>query len=239
MLEKIYKYLLSFLIKKHFVFRSRYYEENIVINDTNIIEYHFINVSDLSVWVNDLELLPVVFGSPDKLHEIKLSVNYNEEDTTIYRVKVAEEFGACTKTGEAQFTIPDFFDATEPTDCIWQMNVILGVNVIAIMPMIQRFYTAGTILTALNLALTLPPPATFVVNYVGSDLVINITNVTLACGDSTQMFIQLIELPSPAPICPLFAGSQTMDAFVNNPQSVKRGKLLAIFKMKAGLLPNP
>jgi len=95
MLEKIKNSLFSFLQIKHFVFRFQIYEKQTdIVNDTQVIQYEFVNLGDSEVQINSLPLQPLA----SNFHRIKLDIRAHERDITIYRVKFSNASGLCTAT---------------------------------------------------------------------------------------------------------------------------------------------
>jgi hypothetical protein len=92
LLDRIKKALFHFLQVKHFVFRFQQFDRHTsVVNDTNVVEYEFVNWGDNAVDINGAILLPLGTG----FNRMKLDIRDHEKDTTIYRVKFIENGGFC------------------------------------------------------------------------------------------------------------------------------------------------
>lgn len=97
-MEKLYE-ILKVLVKlcvtsgneKQFVFDFMIYDgsdgETGIINDTNVVQYEFVNLGSTVCVINDMVLLPV--ASNKEFHRIKLDIGFNEMDVTIYKYKFA------------------------------------------------------------------------------------------------------------------------------------------------------
>jgi len=250
-IEKVKKYLQAFLFKKHFVFRFQYYEHDTVVNDTNVVEYEFINVGSRSVDVNNTTLIPVALGplgSPigDIFSRMKLAVNYNEEDTTIYRIKFPI-FPDCEVLSHATLILSGWnvcpVAPIDPDHCEFSFGGNYGPFSYCSAFLVNCF-TANTQakFQALIDANTFVPElqGKTVVTFIPTanpnvfDIKLEVTNVLLPCGEhffgvSFEIFtgVGCLQIASVVPI---------MD---NGPVNNGVPKLLVISKVKAGLLNNP
>jgi hypothetical protein len=247
MIEKIKYFLQQFLFKKHFVFRSQYYFETAVVSDTNVIEYEFINVGRTSVFVNDAELLPVQLGVPvgsgigDIFSRMKLSVNYNEEDTTIYRIKFPIQ-NLTIKTCEGSNCFPFFVPCLIAPICSsYTIDVFVGNGFLNLVPIVTPFVITCTMsaITIQNLFI-----ANLLPQFAGASVVV--TSFSLATGlcitisdlqvglSVTTLYISFnpVLIACPVPDTQPFALTCVVPIFL-------QPKLLVITKVKAGLKDNP
>jgi len=79
----------TFKNKEGFEFKGRIYDQDDTINDTNVIQYEFINLGVDAVIINDtIELLPFFPGANFVANNrFKPDIYTNECDNTIYKIK--------------------------------------------------------------------------------------------------------------------------------------------------------
>ena len=250
MIERIKTFLLAFLFKKHFTFRFQYYDTDTVVNDTNVIEYEFVNVGRTSVLVNDMELFKDNSGGgglglyEDTFRRWKCKVNYNEVDTTIYRIKFPKI--DCVKVCKGTFTIFDWVTCNGmPTDCEYITQLFIsGIPITnpfnincntgatqnlwqqAIDNNISAGFT-GTITVTFNAT---ADPLKF-------DVLIDVFNVSLPCT-TNPVLLSISFSTQPTQECPNYLVQPTPMVCIL-PEPAPKGKLLVISKCLAGLKDNP
>ena len=187
-MSKFRKYLLKLLIgyfrAKQFVFRFQYYtgtdEESGQINDTNVVQYRFINQGTSVCLINEGELQPGINPGgainliPGK--EFVLEVRSREKDVTIYKYKFLDVLG---KTCSGEFTMLEFF--AQSSSCDFTVQLFIAGNAI-INPIVINSANSVADIQALVDANIVPgftgtivvsrPPAT-------NDLVFSVTGVEL------------------------------------------------------------
>jgi len=87
-LKALKAYLYAFIRAREYVYRFEYYDEQSdtsAIDDTNVVQYEFINQGTTIVEINGMKIYPEWAGIAP--HRVLLHINYNEMDVTIYKFK--------------------------------------------------------------------------------------------------------------------------------------------------------
>lgn len=221
--EKLIKLFTRYITEAQFVFRFMYYEKNTTINDTNVVQYEFINQGNTVIDINGMLLQPSASG----LEPVRWisAIQNNENDVTVYKVKFQK---VATKLCSGSVCITGFVPCPDvPPFCQYTIKIEIDGVSLGGGFIVQCNYSQAQIQALLDANLLPQYVGKILVTFGINGLCFQFTDIPVAVSNAgiVTIFFQAID-----PTCPLFSPIVfPLTCTVFTPIN----KLLVISKMKA------
>lgn len=221
--EKLIKLFTRYITEAQFVFRFMYYEKNTTINDTNVVQYEFINQGNTVIDINGMLLQPSASG----LEPVRWigAIQNNENDVTVYKVKFQK---VATKLCSGSVCITGFVPCLPPANCPYSIKIEIDGVSLGGGFLVNCTMSQAEIQALLDANLLPQYVGKILVTFDVNGLCFQFTDISVPTGDAGQVTI-FFQATDPVH-CPLFSPIVfllTCSVFTARP------KLLVISKMKA------